>query len=223
VKALLYLLIAALAAAVLAGCGEKKETLGDPTVTYAPGVVASSPPWRPEYAHLKQRIAKLGLPPVGKEENHTHSVMHIYNDGILIQLQPNIGWYPPKRVFSSVHTHDASGIVHMESVRPHKFTIGDFFAIWGVPFGTKTLGNLRADGDKQVHVYVNGKRVANPVGYVMRDQDNIAIGYGTDGSFPHVPDKSALKTVSGKGHGQATCSKGGGGGKKTSCVDEAGG
>jgi hypothetical protein len=50
----------------------------------------------------------------------------------------------------------------------------------------------------------------------------IAIGYGADDSFPHEPDKSVLKTVSGKGGHQGTCSAGQDG-KGNSCVDpEAG-
>lgn len=206
---------------MLAACGEKKETLGDPTANFAPGVKATKPPWKPEYAHLRQRIAKLGLPPVGKEQVHHHALLHIYNDGILIQVQPNVGWNPPQKVFSSIHTHDSSGIVHMESERPHAFRLGDFFTIWGVPFGKKTLGTLRAKGDKQLHVYVNGKAVSNPVHYVLRDGDSVAVGYGTAGSFPHNPDKSALKTVSGNAGKQATCSKGKDGKPAKSCVKGA--
>ncbi len=215
-----YVLVAMLAAALLAGCGEKKETLGDATAVYGPGVTATAPPWKPEYAHLKQRIKELGLPPVGNEKYHTHALIHIYNDGLLVQIAPNIGIDPRTKAYSSIHTHDPSGIIHMESARPHKFTLGDFFAIWGVPFGKSTLGNFKASGDKQIHVYVNGKPISDPVHYVMHDQDNISIGYGTDSSFPHAPDKSALKTVSGKGR-QGTCSKARNGKPATSCMKQA--
>jgi hypothetical protein len=214
--ALLVVVVAV--AAALAGCGTKKETLGDTSVIYLPGVNPAAPPWRPEYAHLGTRIARLHLPPVGKEQVHTHALVHIYNDGLLIQVQPNIGLYPPRKLASSVHTHDSSGIIHMESDRPHKFTLGGFFAIWGVPFGTRTLGNLTASGKNAVHVYANGRPVTNPAGYVIRDHDSISIGYGADGSFPHNPDRSALKTVSGKGGKQAACSKSKSGKPAKSCV-----
>jgi uncharacterized membrane protein YgcG len=214
---LLLALLAAVAAAALAGCGEKKETLGDTTAVHGPGITATPPPWKPEYAHLKQRIAQLKLPPVGKEQVHHHALLHIYNDGRLVELVPNIGIDRARGVYSSIHTHDNTGIVHMESERPFNFTLGTFFAVWGVRFGNKSLGSLENDGDNRVHVYVNGKPIANPVHYVLRDQDNVVIGYGTADSFPHNPDPRLLKTVSGKGGG--TCSKnpkGKGGGK--SCV-----
>jgi hypothetical protein len=200
------LLLAVLATVLIAGCGEKKETIGDPTAVSGPGIRAHAPRWQPEYAHLAQRIKQLGLPPVGKEKVHRHALIHIYIDGLLVPVAPNIGIHKP--AYSSVHTHDQTGVIHMESDVPHKFTIGDFFAIWGVRFGNASLGNLVNSGDKQVRVYVNGKRVADPVRYVMKDQDNIVVGYGTDGSFPHNPSKKALSLVNKGGGNCAVTQKG---------------
>jgi hypothetical protein len=202
-----------LAACPVAGCGEKKETLGDTTAVTGPGVRATAPRWQPEYAHLAQRIKLLGLPPVGKEKVHHHALIHIYNDGLLVPVAPNIGIHKP--AYSSVHTHDQTGVIHMESDVPHKFTLGNFFEIWGVRFGKASLGNLVNDGDKQVHVYVNGKPVADPVHYVMRDQDNIVVGYGTDDSFPHNPSKKALELVDKGGGNCAVTQKGQ---KRKSCI-----
>jgi hypothetical protein len=219
VRRVLYLLPALLAAVLLAGCGEKKETLGDTSAVTGPGVRALAPPpppWLPEYAHLAQRIKQRHLPPVDKEQFHTHALLHIYDDGILIPIAPNIGIDRARKAYSSVHTHDSTGIVHMESKVRHNFTLGDFFAIWGVRFGNRSLGSLVNNGDKQVRVYVNGKRIATPVNYVMRDKDNISIGYGTDGSFPHEPSAKALELVSGKGGG--TCAQTPKGQKHKSCI-----
>jgi hypothetical protein len=207
------LLAVALVAALLSGCGEKKETLGDPSAISGPGILATPPRWQPEYTHLAQRIKQLGLPPVGKEKVHHHALIHIYNDGLLVPVAPNIGIHKP--AYSSLHTHDQTGVLHMESDVPHNFTIGNFFAIWGVRFGKASLGNLVNKGDKQVRVYVNGKRVTDPVHYVMKDQDNIVVGYGTDGSFPHNPSKKALELVN-KGGG--SCAKTQKGQKPQSCI-----
>jgi hypothetical protein len=214
-----YVVALALAAVLLAGCGEKKETLGDATAVFGPGISAKPPPWKPEYAHLKQRIRELHLPPVGKEQFHTHALIHIYNDGLLVPVAANIGIDRAEHAYSSVHTHDTTGIVHMESERPFKFTLGDFFAVWGVRFGSKTLGSLRNDGQKQVHVFVDGKPISNPVKYVMRDKDNIVVAYGTLDSFPHNPSAAALKTVTGK-NAKGNCAAGAPGqkGKKKSCI-----
>ena len=207
------MLLALAVAAVIAGCGEKEETTGDPTAVSAPGVLAKPPRWQPEYAHLGARIKQLGLPKVGKEKVHKHALIHIYHDGILVPVAPNIGIHKPD--YSSVHTHDQTGVIHMESDVPHKFTIGDFFTIWGVRFGKASLGSFVNHGDKQVHVYVNGKPVADPVHYVMKDQDNIVVGYGTPGSFPHNPSKKALTLVNKGGGNCAVTQKGQ---KRKSCI-----
>jgi hypothetical protein len=209
-RSILLALTAAVAVAALSGCGEKKEVLGDTTAHYGPGVTATKPPWQPEYAHLKQRIAQLRLPPVDKEQVHHHAMVHIYNDGILIPIAPNIGLIPAQHVASSIHTHDSTGIIHMESKVPHNFRLGDLFYIWGVPFGSKSIGQLQAGDGKQIFVYVNGRRVANPANYVLRDQDNVSIG-----SFPHKPDASALKKVN---NGTGTCAKTPAGKPAKSCV-----
>jgi hypothetical protein len=211
------LLAAACAALALVGCGEKTETLGDATAGFGPGVTAKAPPWKPEYAHLPQRIRQLGLPPVGKEKFHYHAALHIYNNGLLVPVVPGIGLDPVHHVSASLHTHDSSGIVHMESDVRHEFTLGDFFTIWGVRFGSRSLGSFTNDGDKQVHVFVNGKPVADPAAYVMHDKDNIVVGYGTLGSFPHKPDASAaFKTL--EKQGAAACGTKKGKGTQKGCV-----
>jgi hypothetical protein len=197
--------LAVLLCVLLAGCGEKKETLGDTTAVYGPGIAATAPPWKPEYAHLKQRIARLKLPLVGKEQFHSHALLHVYNEGRLVELPPNIGIDRANDAYAPLHTHDPTGIVHMESERPFKFNLGMFFAIWGVRFGNNSLGSLQNDGDKRMHVYVNGKPVSDPVHYVLQDNDNVVVAYGTADSFPKNPDARALENVSKKGGGN--CSK----------------
>ena len=212
-KRLAIAVLAVLAAAAITGCGEKKETLGDTSAVAGPGVRASAPRWQPEYAHLGARIKQLKLPPVGKEKVHHHALIHIYIDGLLVPVAPNIGIHKPD--YSSIHTHDQTGVIHMESDVPHKFTIGDFFYIWGVRFGNASLGNRVNDGDNKVHVYVDGKEISDPVHYVIKDQDNIVVGYGTPGSFPHNPSKKALTLVNKGGGNCAITQKGQ---KRKSCI-----
>jgi hypothetical protein len=36
-------------------------------------------------------------------------------------------------------------------------------------------------------VYVNGRKVSDPVNYVMKEHDVISVGYGKPGSFPTKP------------------------------------
>jgi hypothetical protein len=53
-----------------------------------------------------------------------------------------------------LHTHDTSGIIHVESPTQKNYTLGQFFDIWGWPLSTSQVG--RATG--KVTTYVNGKQ-----------------------------------------------------------------
>ena len=153
-------LSAALAACVLAafaGCGSGDDPAGlKGTNVTGPGVTdaqVNGPDVKPnpgtfpvEREHLAQRIRLLGLPPVGSEKFHQHALLNIYYDGLLVPLASGIGLDNKRKVFSSLHTHaqttvpgtsvkPSPNVIHMESDKPFKATLGDFFAVWGVSFG----------------------------------------------------------------------------------------
>lgn len=81
----------------------------------------SQPPWPAEYEHLAQRLHQVGLPPGGSEKFHIHALLHIYINGLLVPLAANIGLDPAKHLESSLHTHDHTGVIHMEAAHPFKF------------------------------------------------------------------------------------------------------
>jgi hypothetical protein len=41
-----------------------------------------------------------------------------------------------------MHTHDGSGVMHIETDVPKTFTLGQFFALWGQPLGTAAAAGL---------------------------------------------------------------------------------
>ena len=190
--------IAALAAAAivlaLTGCGGGASAPAGLVIS-APGLSAGQPPWHPEYAHLPERLQQLKLPKVGDEKFHIHAALHIYKDGILIPVPAEIGLEPAKHIETSLHTHDSTGIIHMEAEHPYRFTLGDFFTVWGVKLGPAQVGGLTGYGGDKLHFYLNGQPLANPAAHVLRNGDNIAIGYGPDSSFPHSPPARLLKEV----------------------------
>jgi hypothetical protein len=64
---------------------------------------------------------------------------------------------------AAVHTHDSSGILHVESSVTMNYTLGDFYKIWGqsIPAGST--------------VTADGKNVAHPNNLVLKDGENIVI------------------------------------------------
>jgi hypothetical protein len=153
----------------------------------AEGTLATPPPWPPQYDGLADRIKEMNLPGLSETVFHIHAIVHVYVNGKPVTVPANIGLDQATQTFSPLHTHDTSGIVHMEALRPYPFTLGQFFAIWGVRFSNDQLGPYRNQGSKQLRVYDNGKLVKNPVGLVMRSHDDISVGYGKPGSFPTKP------------------------------------
>ncbi|MBA3807772.1 MAG: hypothetical protein H0X28_05190 [Solirubrobacterales bacterium] len=200
----------------LSGCGSGAK---DPPglVISGPGLQASRPPWGPEYNHLAERLHALGLPPGGSEKVHHHALLHIYVNGLLSPVAANVGLDPAKHLESSLHTHDHTGVIHMESAYPYNFTLGDLFSVWGVKLGPAQVGALHGVGGDHLHFFLNGKTLANPAAHVLHDNDNISIGYGPLDSFPHKPGTIALKEVEGKGGAALSCAKASKGHKTRSC------
>jgi hypothetical protein len=208
--------LALLAILAMSGCGSGVRAPAGLVVS-GPGLQSSQPPWAPEYKHLAERLRALGLPPGGSEKVHHHALLHIYVDGLLAPVAANVGLDPAKHLESSLHTHDRTGVIHMESAYPYRFTLGDFFSVWGVKLGPAQVGGLRGYGGDRLHFFLNGRPLADPAAHVLHDNDNIAIGYGPLNSFPHKPGTIALKEVEGKGGAALSCSKATKGKKARSC------
>src|SRR3989338_1923756 len=64
---------------------------------------------------------------------HIHQQLEILVDGQAEILPAEIGIV--RGCMAELHTHDASGTIHLESVTAgKKFKLGDFFAVWRKPY-----------------------------------------------------------------------------------------
>ena len=84
---------------------------------------------------------------------HIHAHLAIYASGDPQEVPAGIG-IPGGKCLYWLHTHDATGVIHVESPAQRAYTVGQFFDIWGQPLSTSQVG--RASG--QVTVFLNGKR-----------------------------------------------------------------
>jgi hypothetical protein len=176
------------ALAVLTGGDDKQAGSTD-----AAGLRTSAPPWPPLTDGLNERIGSLGFPPVGDESYHAHVLLSVYRDAKKVTVPENMG-FGADGSHSSLHTHTPDGVIHMEADDPYPYELGHVFTTWGVAFGADRLGGDVASGSKKVHVYVNGQP-APPGPVVLKDKDNVVVAYGEDGSFPKLPDASALENA----------------------------
>jgi hypothetical protein len=207
---------ASLALLAAAGCGSSTPALTG-LIIAGPGLQTGPPPWKPEYAHLAERKTELHLPPVGNEKFHIHAALHIYVNGLLKPVPALVGLEPAKNIETSLHTHDSSGVIHMETIHKFNFTLGDFFKVWGVELGPEQVGGLKGLGGDRLHFYVNGHKLTNPAAYVMHNGDNFSIGYGAESSFPHSPGTQLLHEVM-EGKAGLNCSATTGSTKTKSCM-----
>jgi hypothetical protein len=73
---------------------------------------------------------------------HIHPWLRIVINGRNITLPVDIGLI--SSCTEPVHTHDASGIIHIESEANTNFTLGDFFNIWAATFAYAVINNTKA-------------------------------------------------------------------------------
>jgi hypothetical protein len=146
----------------------------------------SPAPWAPGYTRLSRRLAALHLPGQSDTAFHIHALLRIFVDGRLVPVPAQIGIDPQGRFLAPLHTHDASGIIHIEADRRFPFTLGQFFTIWGVRLTDTAIGGYTDHGARRLRVYVDGRPVADPVAHILHAHDRIAVGYGPPGSFPTI-------------------------------------
>lgn len=117
---------------------------------------------------------------------HIHAHLAIYASGVAQTLPAGIGIPGPQEIQNGfvlggkclywLHTHDTSGIIHIESPVERVYTLGQFFDIWG-----RTLSTTQVGGDSgTVTVYVDGKRYhGDPRAIKLQPHTVIQLDVGT--------------------------------------------
>ncbi len=165
-------------------------------MTSLPGVLTSAPPWPANAAKLRERLRAIGLEPLSEEGQvvHIHQHLDIYVDGKKVPVPANVGIGPRSAFISDLHTHDDSGVLHVESPTPSSFSLGQFFAVWGLPLSASCIGGLCEENARQLRAWVDGKPVnADPTRIVLDEHQQIVLAYGTPAQVPDpVPSRYAF-------------------------------
>ena len=154
-----------------------------------PGIETGPAPWYPEIAHLRARLRDIGLPALGAEGTalHIHQHLDLLINGTTVPIPAGIGIDEAGGFLSPIHTHDTSGIIHVESSVVRDFTLGEFFDIWGVRFTKDSIGGYTASATSTLAVYANGSLVTgDPRNLVLTEHQEIMIVYGAASSTPNV-------------------------------------
>jgi hypothetical protein len=127
-KGRLTLVCALVLTILVAACGEN----ANPTPSHAPNV------------------------PCGPSEvftRHDHAHLTILIHGQIKTVPAFVGITATSICW--LHTHDTSGIIHIEAGDRRAFTLGDFFAEWGQPLSQSTIDGERAGSGESVQATLN--------------------------------------------------------------------
>jgi hypothetical protein len=125
---------------------------------------------------------------------HIHAHLAVYVNGRQETIPYGIGVLPPLQLQQTVegpfvvggtafywlHTHDSSGVIHIESPVVRRYTLGEFFDIWGQPLGPTQVGPVRGP----VTVRVDGRTVTgDPRDVPLAAHSVIQLDVGSVGPF----------------------------------------
>ena len=157
------------------------------------------------------RLAHL-IPLLGGLIRHDHVHLDVLVDGRKVTVPPGVGlaeptdngpckpptpavsecnagdFYTAFVANSPLHTHSASGMIHIEADRPGRYTLGQFFDEWGVRFSETCLGAYCTGGGKELAVFVAGRRVDGAFrSVVLGNREEIAVVFGDPSDLRSAP------------------------------------
>ncbi|MDG6907365.1 MAG: hypothetical protein JRN20_16455 [Nitrososphaerota archaeon] len=114
---------------------------------------------------------------------HIHPWLRIVIDNQNVTIPANIG--DTSSCEEPVHTHDSSGIIHIESSQNSNFTLGEFFQIWAatyaytmikstkapIVFNSSDILGFKTDQSHSVMLLVDGQRSNAYGGLVLNSLD----------------------------------------------------
>jgi len=78
-----------------------------------------------------------------------------------------------------LHTHDTSGIIHVEAGDSRTFTLGDVFALWRQPLNETTIDGDRVGTGESIQATVNQQAYTGaPETIVLKNHEDIVLQLG---------------------------------------------
>lgn len=191
-------LIAAAAAFVAFGPGGSSAGTSAASIVSAslPGELTTPAPWPAHVAGLRSRLEALDLPALGREGTalHTHQHLDVFVHGRRVVVPAGIGIDAAAGFISPIHTHDASGVVHVEAPAVRTFTLGELLGVWGVRLTRSCLGGYCATGAQRLTVFADGRPVnGDPRVLPLAPHAEIVVAFGTRAEEPSpVPSRYAF-------------------------------
>src|SRR3989338_11016366 len=114
---------------------------------------------------------------ISKNGLHWHASLVIRIEGESQDIPANIGLVV---VHNPIHTHDSSGVIHMEFeglVAEDNLKLGQFFNVWNKQFNANCVFEFCNGSEGSGKMSVNGESNTEFENYLMKDGDKIEIRY----------------------------------------------
>ena len=106
---------------------------------------------------------------------HIHPTLRIIVNGEVQEISANTG--VSAGCMRPLHTHDATGRLHVEFPRQRNFILGEFFKVWGKNFSSSQILDYVVDANHVISVTVNGEESTEYENLIFKDADRIEIKY----------------------------------------------
>ena len=161
---------------------------GSKPLPHADGTAA--PPW-PAPANPDAGVRLAGLHSLTAEGQalHFHTHLDIFVNGQRVTVPANIGINVSTHTLSELHTHDSTGIVHIEAPETtHRYVLGQLFDEWNVWLDKTHLDGLTNASGHTLAAFVNGKKFnGNPAQIELKKHGEIALMFGASAQQANPP------------------------------------
>jgi len=110
---------------------------------------------------------------------HYHAYLEIVVAGNDALIPANTGINQDQQCLYWMHTHDTSGVIHIEAPQTsatRKFTLGEFFDIWGKKLDRTHVGDTTISGSQKLVVFVDGQEyTGNPRAIVLGKHTQVVL------------------------------------------------
>jgi hypothetical protein len=112
------------------------------------------------------------------ENYHIHTLLTIYRDRTRLAIPDMVG---RSGCTYELHTHDTSGVIHIETDVPKKFMLSQYFSLWRQPYTSTNVAGL--SGPFRYYLIENGqltRYTGDPMAIELKAYREIVILTGTN-------------------------------------------
>jgi len=149
----------------------------EPGYTRVSAAAGFSQPYWPAWTRPATTVVD-GVGCAQSEAYHQHAMLSVYRNGVRLALPDGIG-----RVTGcayEMHTHDGTGVIHIEADKPVSFTLRQFLSLWGQSISATSV--LGLPGPAKYYVVENEKITpvtTDPLALTLAGHKEIVIIVGT--------------------------------------------